>query len=232
MDRIEHISIFGRCPDIFEGVDVSAGASRGRPLGAVAWHQIVGIVNDLDNELKAVDEVTELTDEGKLKRKSRLVRDAEVRLTEANKHLDTLKKDVDEVSFKLTETDEAVMAAIWPRLPEDTLEVRQLHAQALEQGDFVTANAIENLPVAFAGRVEPEDLAVLKRDRMRAEAPEATQALEAAEDVLAVVTAAAQSAAGWLTEAGKGLPEPEATGQTTQDGLLFLSPSQLEEARA
>jgi len=232
MDTLKLIAQFGKCPEIFEGVDTSGGASRGRPLGAIAWFQMVGIIDTLDKELLAVNDDKELSEDGKAKRKARLCRDAEVRLVEANGHLERLKKDVEEVTFDLTKTDETVMAAIWPRLPEDPLEVRMLHNAALEAGDLVTANAIENLPVAFSGRQTPDDLAVLKRDRMRVEAPDKMAALETAEDVYAVVAATAQSAAGWLADEIRGLPEPDKKEEITKDGMLFLSPSQLAEASA
>ena len=237
MDELERIKTFGiregECPKIFEGVDTSAGASRGRALGAVAWNAMVGIVTELEPLLKTVDDEKELSKDGKLRRKARIVRDAEVRLTEATNHLERLKKDVEEIDVPVTEVDETVMAALWPKLPEDQLEVRMLHAKALEQGDLITACAIESMPLAFPGRQTPDDLAVLKRDRQIKEAPEQAAALETAEHVHAVVAATAQSAAGWLAEVGRGLPEPEkAKEQTGDDGLRFLSPSELQEASA
>jgi len=232
MDTIKLISQFGSCPEIFEGVDTSAGASRGRPLGAIAWFQMVGIIDSLDKELAAVNDDKELSKDGKAKRKARLCRDAEARLAEANAHLERLKKDVEEIDIPLTQIDQSVTAAIWPRLPEDQLEVRMLHTEALEAGDFATCAAIENLPVAFPGRQTPDDLAVLKRDRMRVEAPDKMAALEMAEDVYAVVAATAQSTVGWLADESRGLPAPDQKEEVTKDGMLFLSPSQLAEARA
>jgi hypothetical protein len=234
MDEIQKIADFGSRPAIFADVDTSAGASRGRPLGAIAWDSAVNVVGDLEDAITKIKADPELNDIGKARKNSRACRDAETTFTRNTGHLERLRTDLAEAKalYKPEPANETVSASIWGKLPEDDTAIKMTYNDALSRGDSKTMDAIESLPSVFGGALDEDTLASLKRARMAQDAPEAFAAITTAEEVLHVVETASGIAAQCLQEISKGLPAPDdgADVQTGEDGLRMLSISQFQEA--
>ncbi len=235
MDDVTLQSLFGRAPGWVESEDLSAGAAGGRRLGATAYKHSVAVVQTLDDVFAKIDGDRDLSDDGKAKKKSRAVKDAGVALGKVAGYQEKLAKEgakAQEAVRPRVAGNDAVSAAIWPRLPADQAAVRTLYRDALAASDWHTANAVESLPSVFDGRLDADTLAELKRERLQAEAPEALAALEQAEETLATVDGALHAATEHVAEAGRGLPDPDDGGDVKvgDDGLRQLSPSQFAEA--
>ncbi len=238
MDNVQLQSLFGRTPDWVEQEDISMGAHRGRKLGAAGYRQTIAVVQALDDVFIKIDgehKGGELGPQGAARRKSRAVKDAAAELDKVRGHQNKLTKELAEAAKAArprVAANDAVSAAIWPKLPEDPHAVRTLYNDAIAASDWATANAIESLPTVFAGKLDVDTLAGLRRDRLQAEAPEALAALEVAEDTLATVQSALTTATDHVQEIGRDLPAPKDGGDVTvgEDGLRLLSPSQFIEA--
>jgi len=217
-------------------IDVSAGASGGRQLGKAAWHQAVRVAEELDAKGREIATTSELSDVGKQKLLSRAVRDAGVTLGKVRTHADKLRSEL--TDFHATyrsnggEPNDVVSAAIWPKLPPDNVKVQILYRDAIQAGDWRTADAIESIPMVFEGRLVIDELDELRRERMGVDNPESLAALEAREESLAAVEIALAASSEYVGDVGKDLPDPDADDGSTVggDGLLLLTPSQFEEA--
>lgn len=234
MDEIQKIADFGSRPAIFADVDTSAGASRGMPLGAVAWDSAVNVVGGLEDAIAKINEDPESNETGKARKSSRACRDAETTLARNTGHLERLRTDLDEAMalYKPEPANDAVSASIWTKLPEDNTAIKLAYNDALSRGDSKTMDAIESLPSVFDGALDEDTLTTLKRARMAQEAPEAFAAITTAEEVLHVVETATGIAAQCLQEISRGLSAPDdgADVKTGEDGLRRLSISQFQEA--
>ncbi len=191
-----------------------------------------------EREGKAAEPVAPGGDAGKAKALARAVKDAEVTLGQVRRHQDTLARELAQrhATHKPAggEPDNVVSAAIWPKLPATALEMKVAYRGAIARADWLTANAIESLPGVYGGRLSPEDLIDLRRERICAAGPVHYAALVMGEDALEAVEGVASTVARHLLEVGAGLPEPdpETGGTVGDDGLLILSPSQADEALA
>ncbi len=235
MDEVSLQSLFGREPDWMVGVDLRAGAASGRPLGVAAYRQAVTTVTSLAEQFAEIEGDRTLSDEGKGRKRARAVRDTAVSLGKVQGHRAKLAKELTQAQKAArprVAPNDAVSAAIWPKLPEDPNAVLTLYGDAIAASDWATANAIESLPTVFDGRLDAQTLAGLRRERLRVEAPEALAALEVAEDTLATVDGALHTATAHVEETSRDLPDPDDGGDVKvgEDGLRELTPSQFQEA--
>ncbi len=230
MDNIQRIAMFGSTPEIFNGLDNSAGFSTGRGLGSAAWIKCVETVCSLEDLKETINQDPSLTQIGKSQKLSRAVRDAEVELTKVGGHVSKLRDEAKtaRASYK-PQSDESVNSSLWEMLPHDPIATANLYRDALLKKDWRTCNAIESMPSVFEG--VPEDLEALRRERIFAEAPDVAKAIDTAEAVVHHVENAHRIAGQHLAEVGKGLPEPDKNKvHTGDDGLRVLSPSEYKEA--
>ena len=235
MDDIQLQSMFGRAPDWVTNEDLSMGAGAGRKLGAAAYRQAVATVTSLAEQFAEIAADRTLSDEGKARKHSRAVRDTAMALGKVRGHQKKLTKELTEAQKAArprVAPNDAVSAAIWPKLPDDPNAVLTLYNDAIAASDWATANAIESLPTVFDGRLDGGTLSELKRERLQVEAPDALAALEVAEDTLATVDGALHTATAHVEETSRGLPDPDDGGDVKvgEDGLRLLSPSQFQDA--
>jgi len=236
MDRIERMAIFGDEPEFLAEVALPVGASGGPGLAKILRHRAMVAVDEFDRAAAEIQNSADLTDSGKAKHLARAVKDYQVRLGEMEDNGKALVRELEQARArcKTSQPDQTVLAAIWPELPKDGLALKVLYQNCLNQSDFLTIAAIETFPVAFGDGVPADDLAELKRERLAVEMPDAFAALVAAEATAEAADRALQAARQHLDDVGRDLPDPDHdTGQTVgDDGIVTLTPSQAQEARA
>jgi len=91
----------------------------------------------------------------------------------------------------LSDSENAMLPYIWQTIPHDNLLLESLHTRAMEEGEYLVAHAIENLPMTHPIRIDqrnalPRDvLDGLKAKRILSASPNSSQ--------LATVNMAAES---------------------------------------
>ncbi len=236
LDNVARTALFGSAPEIFSDVDLSAGAAGGRPLGAASWFRAVSVVDALEDRREKIEADTNLSREGRQRALSRAVRDVRVDLGKVAANRDQLGEELEAARAACRpegEPDQTVMAAIWPRLPDNHISVKTAFGDALARSDFETCSAILSLPTVFEGCLPVEDLAELKRELVGVQAPKVLAAMDAAETTWGAVDSALNSASQFVDDLAQGLPEDPADGDKVvvgDDGLRVLSASQFQEA--
>jgi len=108
----------------------------------------------------------------------------------------------------LSDAEKAMLPYIWQTIPHDNLLLESLHSRAVEEGEYLVAHAIENLPMTHPIRIDqrnalPKDvLDGLKAKRLLSASPNSSQ--------LATVNMAAESIeklTTYLHEEFAGKPE-------------------------
>lgn len=152
-----------------------------------------GLGNDYDalqKQLNQIQSNADLTESGKRNAKAKLATPVLDKLAKRKSALEDARRHIEKKRHEalpdndedLTAADAVLMVAIWSELPRDNLKVMEVHANAIGEGDNLTARAIEQLPSFFKGAPNEADREQLTRKRVGAIAdPVTNRYLEKAE---------------------------------------------------
>lgn len=234
MNPIDRQAMFGKTPEIFDNIDNSAGAGGGRHLGSAAWIKAVSTCDQLSDKAAEIAKDPMLGEKGRQQKLARVVLDCEIEIAKVGAWTAQLRDEAAaaKAGFKSSvPNDNSINATLWPMLPKEPLGTQTKYHDALAKRDFMTCNAIENMPSVYEGALDQETLRKLKMERIFAENPEAAKAISVAEQTFNAVESAYNSADQFVDEIAKDLPAPD-DGDNIRvgaDGLRILSPSQIKE---
>ena len=167
MDRLKLMAAIGitdqNLPTWMRNIEADAS---GKPE-QMAAQAVMILLDRIEEWHAAVDSIdqTLFSEVGYQKEKAKLAATFKAELSELEsgfldqifKNVASLQKAAMKDETPLTESQQSQLVYVWQQAPADALTLELIHADAVAEGDWLTAHALETLPLVHPARIDRRD---------------------------------------------------------------------------